>query len=414
LTQRELKRRKHKVGNLQLSHQSSRKPLRVLAITNLFPNSIQPHAGAFNRQQLGALSQLCDLRILATIPWFPGSKWLMPNSAATRLASLPPSEVIDGLSIEHPRTLYLPSIGRGFSAFTHSRSLNRTVAEAADSTDIIFGAWVYPDGVAAIMLARKFGLPVVVKCFGSDINTLTTYRGPARNIRRYLPLGNVVAVSQPLKQKVIELGVAADKVDVVIDGIDRSLFYPRDQSEARRRLGMEFDGTMIVYVGRTEVTKGLRELFDAYAILVKEVPKLRLVLVGSGSADQQLQQRARSIGGDIHFMGSRPLEEIPLWMSAADIVTLPSYAEGLPNTVLEALACGRPVVATSVGGIPDILTDEFGKLCPPRDVPALTDAFRNVLGRVFDPTTVSNSLPQRDWNSSAAELLAVLERAAAR
>lgn len=401
-----------------MSDQNSERRLRVLAITNLFPNSIQPHAAAFNRQQLGALNRLCDLKVLATVPWFPGSKWLMPHSAATKLASLPQTETVDDLTIEHPRTLYVPSVGRGLSGYTHAYSLKKTVAAAAASTDVIFGAWVYPDGIASIMLGRKFGLPVVVKCFGSDINSLMNYKGPAWNIRRHLPsVDGFVAVSNPLKRKVVDIGVDEDRVDVVIDGINRDLFFPRDKSEVRRLLDIDVDGPLIVYVGRIEVTKGLRELLDAYAEIQKAIPGARLMLVGSGSADQLIREQANVInanGGDVQFAGSRPLEEVPLWMSAADVCTLPSYAEGLPNTVLEALACGRPVVATTVGGIPDILTDEFGKLVPPKDVPALSAAFQHVLNQTYDPIAVSDSLPQRDWDTSAQHLLSVLEKATAR
>lgn len=342
----------------------------------------------------------------------------MPNSASAKLAALPQTETIDDLTIEHPRTLYIPSFGRGLSGFTYASSLKKIVAAAAPSTDVIFGAWVYPDGVASIMLGRKYGLPVVVKCFGSDINSLMNYKGPAWNIRRSLPsVDGFVAVSNPLKRKVVDIGVPEDRVDVVIDGINRDLFFPRDKAEVRRSLNIDVDGPLIVYVGRIEVTKGLRELLDAYAETQKTIPDARLMLVGSGSADQLIRDQAEAInaqGGNIQFAGSRPLAEVPLWMSAADVCTLPSYAEGLPNTVLEALACGRPVVATTVGGIPDILTDEFGKLVPPKDVPALADAFKHVLNQTYDPAVVSDCLPQRDWDTSAAQLLSVLEKATAR
>ena len=393
---------------------NSTRPLRVLAITNLFPNAVRPHAAAFNRQQLGALSRQCDLRILATIPWFPGSRFFS-DTLMGQLHSLPKFEQIDDLTVEHPRTLYLPLVGRGFSGMTHAYSLRRVVKSYADQTDIIFGAWVYPDGVASIMLAKKYGLPVVVKCFGSDINTLVDYPGPAKRIRQYLPqVDGFVAVSNPLKEKVAGLGVAEDKIDVVIDGVNRELFYPRDQQTCRQAIGVGADGPLIVYVGRAVLTKGLDELLDAYELLLSRVPGVRLAFVGSGGAEDYLRDKANQIGGDIIFAGGKRLEQVARWMSAADVVTLPSYAEGLPNTILEALASGRPVVATDVGGIPDILTAECGALVPARDVSALAQGLEDVLNRSFDPAKISDSIPQRDWDTSAAHLLQVLQKATAR
>jgi glycosyltransferase involved in cell wall biosynthesis len=161
-------------------------------------------------------------------------------------------------------------------------------------------------------------------------------------------------------------------------------------------------------VGRVEREKGAIDLLDA----VESLPNAHVVLVGEGGAKAACEERARASNGRIRLVGARPLSEVPQWMAASDCVVLPSWNEGTPNVVLEALNCGRRVVATAVGGVPDVLDDGLlGELVPPREPGALAAALRRVLAEPYDPSAVAQRGGRGDWNQSAAALLKILEEA---
>ena len=154
-------------------------------LTRLFPNALEPHAAAFNRQQFRALAGMCELDVLATIPWFPGAGLFSRWSAAGRWTGVPADEVIDGLPVAHPRTLYLPRFGHGAASWLYAASVVREVARRP--SDVILGSWAYPDGAAAVDLGRVLGRPVVVKVHGSDLNVIARLAGPERRLRAALP-----------------------------------------------------------------------------------------------------------------------------------------------------------------------------------------------------------------------------------
>jgi glycosyltransferase involved in cell wall biosynthesis len=391
--------------------------MRVLVLTKIFPNRVEPFSNPFNRQQFAALGKLCEVEVLATIPWFPGAGLVRKWSHAGRLVDVPERDVIDGVNVAHPRYLFLPKVGRGFTGPLYLGSMLAPVLARRRKFDVILGSWAYPDGVAAVALARLFRLPSVMKLHGSDVNVLGRMPGPRRNLAWALPRANrVVAVSRALADEAAKLGAARDRIDVVQNGVDGSLFHPADPIAARRELGLDVDGEWIVYVGRLEETKGVLDLVDAFARLARERPRARLALVGDGAARPRAEALAQPLGARVRFAGAQPLEAVPRWMAAADLVTLPSWAEGTPNVILEAQAAGRPVVASDVGGIPDLITTPLhGERVPARDPAALASA----LGRVLDGVAAGRhpaaelaaSAGAQGWAESARKLHDVLYRA---
>lgn len=384
----------------------------MLVITRIFPNALEPLSSPFNRQQFAALGRLCDVEIMATIPWFPGASLLGNRSKTGGRRAVPARDRIDGLEVIHPRVLYVPRFGAGLSAALEVASLARAVIARRRDVDVILGSWAYPDGVAAVALARAIGVPAVIKAHGSDLNVLSSMRGPRANLALGLPrAARVVTVSRALGDKAVALGAVRGRVVVVPNGSDASLFRVRDQSTARRSLGWTADGPMVLFCGRIEREKGIFELLDAFAEIKDAEPKLSLVLLGAGAAMSEAVARARPFGDRVRFLGARPLAEVPEWMAASSIVTLPSYNEGSPNVVREALACGRPVVATSVGGIPELLaSSDLGEMVPPRDAAALARALLRATRRSFDPVRIA-AASGGSWEDSAAALLSVLEAA---
>src|SRR6478752_6738519 len=173
--------------------------MRVLVLTKIFPNRVEPTSSPFNRQQFGALARSCELEVLATIPWFPGASAFGRWSAAGRLAKVPKSERIGGLDVRHPRYAYVPKFAQGLSGPLYAASLVPEVLRYRGRVDIVLGSWAYPDGYAAVSVAELLGVPAVIKVHGSDLNVLAKRSGPRRRMRRaFARAARIVAVSRPL------------------------------------------------------------------------------------------------------------------------------------------------------------------------------------------------------------------------
>lgn len=389
--------------------------LRVLAITRIFPNRVEPLACPFQRRQFVALSEYVDLTVMACIPIFPGARRLAPRHRVSRLSDLPERDIIDGLSVIHPRIPYLPRVGPRLSAVNgplYAAGLLPYRSELKHRFDIILGAFLFPDAWAAGKMAEWLGIPYVVKAHGTDANV--TARSPwiAPLIRYTLQKAQaVIAVSRPMVDCLIALGASPHIVHHVPNGVDRNVFAPRNQKAARESLGWSLNHELLLFVGRLEREKGLFELLDAYRQVRSPADKpISLVIVGEGSQQNRLAERTRDLP-DVVFTGARRPDEIASFLAAADLLVLPSWAEGTPNVVLEALAAGRPVVASLVGGIPDMVCPgKNGLLIPPHDVPALVNALQTALAHPWDENEIVQTAPP-DWRHSGARLFDVLQAA---
>ncbi len=391
--------------------------MRVLVVTKIFPNSLEPLSAPFNRQQFAALARRpgCEVEILATIPWFPGARAFSRWSSAGRLGGVPRRETIAGLAVEHPRYFYVPKVGHAISGGLYAASLLPAALARRGRHDVVLGSWAYPDGAAAVILARLLGIPAVVKLHGSDMNVIAEMPGPRRAMRALLPrAARVVAVSRGLGEAAERLGVPKDRIDLVQNGVDSSLFFPRPRAEARAALGLAADRRWLLYVGRLEKTKGVVDLLAAFGRLAAQHPEVSLALVGDGGARAECAALAAPHGDRVVFAGPQPLEQVPVWMAACDVLTLPSWNEGTPNVLLEALACGRRVVATAVGGCPDVVSSPaLGSLVAARDVAALAGALAAAACASYDPGAVAEAGARGGWDDSAARLHASLARAVA-
>ncbi len=384
--------------------------MRVLAITKIFPNAAEPLSAPFNRQQFAALATRCELDVMATIPWFPGAGLLGRWSSAGKLADVPHREDIAGIAVSHPRTLFVPRLAHGAWGPLYAASIAPAVRRYRGKVDVVLGSWAYPDGFAAVIAARMLGVPCVVKLHGSDINVIAKLPVPRRMIAWALGrAARVVAVSRALADEVVELGVPRERIAIVMNGVDAELFHPRDRAAARRELGLPA-GPLALYVGNLKADKGVHDMVSAWDTVARELPDARLAIVGGGPARAEIEARmpARAT-----LFGPQPLAAIPTWLAACDVLVLPSHAEGTPNVVLEALACGRRVVASSVGGIPDLITSPtLGTLVPARAPDALAAALTQALRSPYAPADVAALGARGGWEASAAALHAVLVAAA--
>lgn len=381
--------------------------MRVLAITNLFPNPLEPRRAPFNLQQLRSLAEGHALRVIAPIA-FTG------EFASAARGELPRDRrvVRDGMVVEHPRYLFTPRVLRGWYGRFFEASIRATFdrAVAEHRPDVVLGCWAYPDGWAAVRLARGAGLPVAIKVHGSDL--LTVRDGSVRFRRTAGALcaaDAVIAVSDDLARRAAAMGVGADRLHVVRNGVDRALFAPGDQAEARRRLGLAIADPLVLFVGNLVEVKGPDRLIDAMALVARSHPNARCALVGAGPMAEAIVDRARlaGLGDRVRLHGSRPLDELPLWYRAADCLVLSSRSEGIPNVLLEATACGTPWIASGVGGVPELAS--AGTVVHPQSIPHLADAIAERL-RIGPAGRMASEVDRvaPSWRRSAETLAAVL------
>jgi glycosyltransferase involved in cell wall biosynthesis len=383
--------------------------MRVVVVTKIFPSSLEPLSAPFNRHQLGELARCCDVEVLAAIPHVPFARALSVPERAARLARLPVRERVHGVDVTYVRQLYVPRVGLSVAVPLYLASL-RPHRDRLLAADVILATWAYPDGCASVLAAHALGKPCAVKVHGTDVNVVLRSGAARRIAARVLPGADaLVAVSRPLADELVQLGVARERVHRVANGVDSSMFFPRDRAEERASLDVPADARVVLFVGRVEPQKGIAELVDAFERVRRRVPNTMLVLVGDCAPRSAVLARVARWGASVRLLGPLPQQSVASWMGACDVLALPSWAEGTPNVVLEALASGRPVVATRVGGIPDVLNDDrAGLLVPPRDVRSLADALVSALHAAWDENAVRACGP-RSWQDSAAALREVLD-----
>ena len=378
--------------------------LRVLVLSTVYPNAVQPHHGIFVQQRVAGYPEDINVRAVAPQAWFPLTAELRPGFRP----ALPRAErLADGELILHPRFLSLPAVGKfldgALLAVGVLPGLLRLRREFPfDVIDAHFG---YPEGPAAVLLGRFFRVPVVLTLRGLE-QRLSAY------LLRRLQLAfavrwadRVVAVSEDLRATALAAGAAPERVRTIPNGVDTALFYPRDRAAARRSLGLAPEGTYLLTVGSLSERKGAHLVLEALERLAGSFPNLRYLLVGGGGAEgderEALRRRAAALGvvDRVVFAGPRRREELPDWDNAADLFVLPSSLEGCPNVVLEALACGTPVVATAAGGIPQLLADpETGVIVPSRDGAAVAAGLAAALARPWDRARVCARASARSWH----------------
>ena len=388
--------------------------MKVLVFTGLFPNNVWPNHGIFILQRMAhvARSPNCEIRIVAPVPYYP--PWLVGWRAAYR--KIVRNQKLEGLQVDYPRYFMIPKIGMVLQGVLLFLSVIPHIARLKKEFgfQVIDAHYVYPDGLAAVLLGWMFKVPVVVSARGSDLNVFKDFPIIRRIIQWTLQRANaVITVSQALKDEAVNLGVPPEKVRVIPNGVDPIKFYPLAKDEARKELGLPLDGRkIIVSVGNLTSNKG----FDLLIKSLKEISEkskeinVLLLIIGGGAQKRALEDLIQKF--DLHSVvqlsGSVPHERLVWYYNAADLVCLMSEREGWPNVVLEALACGRPVLAPPVGGIPEIVaTPQVGSLVE-RDVVKIAQGLEQALQRSWSPQEITEYSKTFTWTRSAESVRHVL------
>jgi glycosyltransferase involved in cell wall biosynthesis len=378
--------------------------MRLLIVTSQFPIAGEPNRGRPVYQTIRELAKLATVRVLSPVATYP--RWAQPRSYLFRDAD--PGQAVDGCDVQYVRYPALPALSRPFNGASCARAIDAPLR--AFAPDLVLSYWLYPDAYGAMLAARKAGLPFVAGARGSDLRVRDAI---SRRLTRPVVQrsGRLLVVSEDLGRVAVDQYQAdSERIRVIPNGCDAAIFHPGDRSAARAAFALPADAEVVLYVGRLVAEKGLRELMDATRLLAPSRPALKVVLVGEGPLHGELAERIARENLDITLAGAQPPVEVARWMAAADLVTLPSYSEGHPNVLVEALACGRPVVATPVGGIPEVIDAGSGLMVKVRDAKGLAEGLANVLDRRWDEAALSGRF-SRDWRQVACDTLTACDEA---
>jgi glycosyltransferase involved in cell wall biosynthesis len=384
--------------------------MRILVLSSVFPNSKDPLFGVFVKERIKRAASSCDLVVVAPVAWFPFNRILRGE----RRSAVPRREIHEGLTVYHPKFFSVPGVGKFLDGLFYYLSvlplLRRLRREF--SFDLIDAHFVYPDGLAACLLAKTFRCPVTITLRGT-IGKLAKFFLRRRQIQWALGFATrVFTVSESLRDIALSLGCDRAKTQVIPNGVDGTVFRRMGQADARCRLGLPPEATILLSVGTLSLRKGHQRILEVLPRLIATYPRLLYVVVGGGGVEGDtgplLRRMSVQTGIEQHvrLVGSLPHKEIADWLAAADLFCLATSNEGMANVLVEALACGLPVVTTRVGGNAELITDgENGLLVRLGDPEELFRALLRALNERWNRDQIAASMQGRTWEATAAQVV---------
>lgn len=392
------------------------RPLKVLTFSTLFPSSVRPAHGIFVETRLRELlkSGQVESRVIAPVPWFPSRhpRW----GGYARFAATPAREQRNGLDVRHPRYLLLPKVGMTSAPLCLALGARAAVQQLRDEGfdfDVIDAHYYYPDGVAAALLAHWFQRPLTITARGTDLNLIPQYALPRRMIewaaRR---AAGSIGVCSALMEVLKSWGHDPARLHVLRNGVDLERFRPLPQVTMRAELGVT-GAPLLLSVGHLIERKGHHVAIEALAALRARHPQARLVIIGEGEERAALMALAQrlDVAGQVQLTGALPNTELLKWYSAADALLLCSSREGWANVLLESMACGTPVVATSIWGTPEVVASPAaGRLVAERNGPAFAAAVEALLAAGVDRAATRRYAEGFSWQATTEGQLALFHR----
>jgi len=382
--------------------------MKVLTFTTLYPNNVWPNNGVFIQERMTNFAKLngCEVKVVAPIPYFPsiklGSRW--------KYSQVTKQELREGLEVYHPRYFMTPKVGMSFYGLKMFLSVLPAVKKIKRdfSFDIIDAHYAYPDGFAAVLLGKYLKKPVVVSARGSDIHLYSRLPIIQRLLRFTLQnSARIISVCSALKNVIIRLGIPEENISVIGNGVDVEKFFSVPREEARKKMKLP-DKLVILSIGHLTPNKGFDLLIKAVRNLYAEAngKDLYLAIVGEGRYRKELERLISSLGLNeyVRLAGEAPHKDLHNWYSVADIFCLVSEDEGWPNVVLESLACGTPVVATPVGGIPEIIRSDGIGLLTKRNEQDIAKTISIALKKEWNPNEIIQYAREHTWHKVALSI----------
>lgn len=389
-------------------------PPKILVISRNYPNHAMAQLGLWVEWLVKHTGKLCEIRVLAPVPYCPPLPRCMRFSHFRRI---PAHEHLDGIEVSHPRFVTGPRyLLHSYEADSYYWSLRRHVEQLrrAFPFDLIHAHLSYPEGVVAARLAQSYKVPVLITEHAPWLPWMEEYPRVRRQaVKASQQSAFHIAVSRFTRDTIARFTGPSDNLRVIPIGVDGSVFGPDS-------LGYLAD--QILYVGRIQFVKGIDILLQAMRRLIDWRSGLRLVLVGGSFYGHQRSQEERlrslvsdfGLEGHVQFVGMKSPLAVAEFMRRSALLVLPSRAEAFGAVLVEALACGTPVVATRCGGPEDIVNEHVGLLVEKEDVEALASGLRHVLEHraAYDSTLLrTHAIENFDWKLVASQVVNLYNQA---
>jgi glycosyltransferase involved in cell wall biosynthesis len=384
---------------------------------------ICPHFKTFIKDQVNYVAPLLDnVVIIMPLPYFYELVIKLPlfnrkfTFAKITINSLYDLKLEKNYILLSPRFFTLPvNALRRRNCYLATESCVNMISK--NNVDFnLMHAHFLENGFIGARLKNLYEKPLVVTAHGGDVYDLPFRDRWYNSLARYVltEADEVITVSKFNAEKLLLLGVSSKKLHVIPNGYDGQLFKPIPATKAREKLGLPQNKKILLSVGNLVDAKGHIYLIDAMSLVLKKRKDVLLVIVGSGPLKELLQSMVKKYGLEDYVMlaGGKRHEEIPIWMNASDIFILPSLQEGFPTVIPEAMACGKPIVATKVGGVPEAITsDDLGILVPPKDSESLSWAILEGLDRKWDSDIILEHAKKYSWSELAKQILLTYQKA---
>lgn len=378
----------------------------------MFPNKNEPFFGIFVKRRLEALSKIANLTIVSPQPRFPGLSFFKHYR---HRKGIPYCERLNGRTVVYyPRFLSFPIILKpldGIFLFITLFFFLLKLRKQKAKIDILDAHLAFPEGFACVLLGKLFKLPVTITLRGHDVNYLPRYPVRKRQVVYALKRANrVFAVANALRLQAGDLGVDVKKIVAATNGVETELFYPIDKQLVREKLGLPPDKKIILSIGYLVPRKGFDLIIDALNILhvLYNMTDTMLIILGGQGGEAYVKPALEEqicrykLHNDVLFIDPKRNEELFEWYNSADIFCLASSLEGWPNVILESLACGVPVVAANVWGIPEIIGDdrELGLLVE-RNPQDIAEKLKTALEKKWNSSYIRAFAESKTWHKTA-------------
>lgn len=389
--------------------------MKILTITSLFPNNIQPNFGNFIFQRMAAFSRLKGNNVtsVSPVPFCPN--WIKKEEWAA-LRSIKNNEKRGGIKVHHPRYLLIPKISMQFHGLFMWLGIKNLVIRLhrEKQLSLIDGHYIYPDGLSAVLAGKMLNIPVVLSARGSDIHQFSTFHTIRPQIAYALRHADqIISVCNALKEIIVNLGVPSKKVHVIPNGLDSSKFNIVDRAKAKNILNISINKKMILSVGGLVPVKDHKRFIESLQSVIVSNGNIKAFIIGEGTERNRLQDQINrlQLADKVKLVGQKPNEELNLWYNAADVFCLTSSREGWPNVLMESLACGTPVVATNVFGTPEIITSDNLGILVEQTADSIANGLVAALNRDWDRTVIRQHVEGRSWAVVAREVEGVFKEA---
>jgi teichuronic acid biosynthesis glycosyltransferase TuaC len=379
---------------------------RLVVFSTLFPSSAQPTAGLFIRERMFRVGRELPIVVVAPRPWFPLQGLIRLVRPGFR-PSEPRHERQQGVDVYQPRFLSVPGLAKSFDGILMALSLYWPMKrlQARFGFNVIDSHFGYPDGYAAVLLGRWLECPVTITLRGTEVRHARDKALRPLLTKALTGAERIITVSDSLRRLALELGVPPERAQVVANGVDADKFYPADRAAMRARYGLPSDARVLITVGGLVERKGFHRVIELMPALLQQFPDLHYLVVGGACAEgdwgDRLRQQVEALGlGErVHFLGTMPPEALREPLSAADLFVLSTRNEGWANVLLEAMACGLPVVTTDVGGNAEVVSrSELGMVVSFDDASALQHALSDALARQWDRNAIVSYARDNGWD----------------